>query len=831
MRSGLPTFAKRSSRERARRSRRSAAGEGWIDTARSRASAPLGLISSHPRHAGLAALVVGLGGPGALGGPLSPEAVLLAAAGLLAACALGGAPRLGLACAALVVVGTALGTARLAEIDADRLALAPSHLEARAVLLELPRRSPLGSVAEVQVTNGNASGARLLARAADDVRWPADADIGTELEITGFAHPVDPQPGAEVDWAAHLERQGIAGEVEVEAVSSTGAGRAGLVGAIDRARVRAEDALAAGVSEPNAALIRGMVLGQDEAIDPLVRDDFRASGLAHILAVSGQNVVLLGLLALPLLAALRAPPQARLAILMALITAYVPLAGAGPSLQRAGVMGAAGLVALAAGRPASRWYALLLAAAVTLALNPRVCGDPGWQLSFAAVTGILVLGTTVRAALAGLPRLLAEGVTLTVCATLATAPLLAHHFGQVSVASLPANLIALPAVAPAMWLGMAQVAVAQLGGVAAPLADSATVIVAALGAVNDVLLTYITTVAARFAEPSWAQVEVGSASPALVAVAYAAIAAGSLGVRPLSRRVGPTTSTLFGRLRTAPRGTRRALAIAVVAATPALVAAATGPGDPPEDLTISFLDVGQGDATLVQHPDGGSILIDGGPAEARAYRLLRDAGVERLDLVIATHASADHHGGLVEVLEHIPVDLLLDGGDGTADPEFRTMLAEAERRGVRTVAASVGQTLAVGALTVEVLSPAPRSSGPAPEDPNPRAVTAIVSAGGFELLASGDAESPSLAPLDLPDVDLLKVPHHGSADEGLAELLDRLRPEVAAIGVGEDNTYGHPAPTTLEALRDAGSAVYRTDLDGTVTVTVAGGEMEVATDP
>ena len=122
-----------------------------------------------------------------------------------------------------------------------------------------------------------------------------------------------------------------------------------------------------------------------------MRDDFRDSGLAHLLAVSGQNVMLLAALALPLLAAAGPGPRARTAALLGLIALYVPLAGAGPSLQRAGIMGAAGLVAVAAARPASRSYALLLAAAVTLALNPRAAGDPGWQLSFAAVAGILWL--------------------------------------------------------------------------------------------------------------------------------------------------------------------------------------------------------------------------------------------------------------------------------------------------------------------------------------------------------------------------------------------------------------------------------------------------------
>ena len=242
----------------------------------------------------------------------------------------------------------------------------------------------------------------------------------------------------------------------------------------------------AGMASADGALLRGMVLGQDEAIDTALRDDFRDSGLAHLLAVSGQNVMLLATLALPALMLAGLGLRARLAALVALIALYVPLAGAGPSLQRAGVMGIAGIVAMAASRPASRAYALLLAAAATLAWNPRSWTDPGWQLSFAAVAGILAIGVPMSRGLrrvaealvaprgtlersgpprdrsAALPiappgvpvlaalRLLADGVAITVSATVATAPLLAHHFGSVPLAGLLANLLALPAVADCM---------------------------------------------------------------------------------------------------------------------------------------------------------------------------------------------------------------------------------------------------------------------------------------------------------------------------------------------------------------------------------------------
>src|SRR6185436_13989403 len=242
---------------------------------------------------------------------------------------------------------------------------------------------------------------------------------------------------------------------------------------------------------------------------------------SHLLAVSGQNVMLLVALAMPLLALVRLGPAGRGLALMALIAVYVPLAGAGPSLQRAGVMGAAGIAAMTLSRPASRWYALLLAAATTLALNPRVSADHGWQLSFAAVAGILVLGRPLGAALArageqlipvaapashpraarsshlkrALVRGLADGVAITFAATLATGPLVAFHFGAVPLAGLVANLLALPAVAPAMWLGMVKAALGIVGGVAPP----ARAVAELLGPPARIPLAYLEGLAERCA--------------------------------------------------------------------------------------------------------------------------------------------------------------------------------------------------------------------------------------------------------------------------------------------------------------------------------------------
>jgi competence protein ComEC len=321
-------------------------------------------------------------------------------------------------------------------------------------------------------------------------------------------------------------------------------------------------------------------------------------------------------------------------------------------------------------------------------------------------------------------------------------------------------------------------------------------------------------------------------SGAAVAAVYAALALAAVLLNRTAARLDDRLPLWGSSWQALPRARRRALATALLTATfVAATAMLSGP-DWPGRLTVRFLDVGQGDATLIQHPDGTAVLFDGGPPEGGVVRLLRRAGVQRLALVVATHASRDHHGGLPAVLRRFPVDTLLDGGDGTADPSFRALLRLAGERGVRHVraAAPLTFTLAKGDLRISVLSPPPRPPGPAPGDPNHRAVVAIVSSRGFDVMLSADAESEALLPLDLPDVEAIKVPHHGSADPGLPEILERLRPEVAGIEVGLHNTYGHPAPSTLAALRHARVATYRTDRDGSVTLTPAGAGLRVETE-
>jgi competence protein ComEC len=592
-------------------------------------------------------------------------------------------------------------------------------------------------------------------------------------------------------------------------------------------RARAEVGLGQGMPAREAELARGFVLGEDAGIDPQTKEDFRRSGLSHLLAVSGENVTLLALLGTVLLGALGIGLRERLLWLIGLIAVYVPLAGAGPSIQRAAVMGVAGLVATLAGRRASRLYALALALAVTLMVDPGVAADVGWQLSFAAVAGILLLAGPLREALSARlgagpwRRALAEGIAVTVAATLATAPLIAFHFETLSTTTLAANVLAMPAVAPAMWLGMLSAAAAQLPGI--PLE--------ALNGLDALLLAYIAQVAAWCAGPGWAEVHVHLGAAGLVG-SYLGLAAVVVAIPRMrlrrrlraARRRGEGSAERRWR---APGGAVAALPAAIALAALVLAAVAGGGGGagsgPVGGLRIEVLDVGQGDAILLQPARAAAVLVDGGPPGDGLAGKLRDAGVERLGAAVITHDQSDHAAGVEELLGDFPVARLIYGRLG------RQSLLAARAAGVTPVQVAAGGEVRSGSLRLEVLWP-PETllAEPAPDaDPNQLALVLLVRWRDFTMLLSADAEAEAV-PIDPGPVDVLKVAHHGSDDAGLGALLDRTRPRLAVISVGAGNPYGHPTAGTLATLARHRVRTLRTDRDGTVVIDVSRGRIEVS---
>ena len=691
--------------------------------------------------------------------------------------------------------GWALGSARVAAIDRGALDLAAgTAVTATGQIASVPRRAD-GTIRFPLATPDG----RLMVEASEPI---PDLPVGRVVRAAGEI--ADPEP-----WrAAELERLGIRDVLHARSVALTGRRRDGVMGALDGVRDRAEAALERGTAPQAAALLRGFVLGQDDRIDPATVEEFRRSGLAHLLAVSGQNVVLLALLAGALLAALDVPLRARLVWILVAIAVYVPVAGAGPSIQRAGVVGAAGIVAALASRPRSRWYALVLAAAVTLTLNPRATGDVGWQLSFAAVAGILLWARPIADRIgtgSALRSGVAEGAAVTVAATVATLPLMAHHFEAVSVVTVVANLLALPAVAPVMWLGMLAGAAGQVTWLP----------VEPLTWLAGVLAGYIAQVGSWFAAPTWATATVSLGLPGLAA-AYLGVGLGMLlALRWSSRR---------RRLRAPWR--RPSLGMAAIVAVLALGALAGrgSAGDPanPPGLRLTALDVGQGDAILLEPADGAPVLVDAGPAEANVADRLIDRGVERLAAVVATHGQSDHAGGIGEVIERLrPGRLVLAA-------RHRSLGAVAGENGIPTRRVAAGDVLRSGGLSLEVMWPPPELLAPGlrHDDPNRLSLVLLARWRGFEALLTGDTEAEAVD-LRTGPVEVLKIAHHGSADSGLGALLEAADPQLALISVGEDNPYGHPAPSTLTELRDHGVPILRTDHAGELAIEVSGGRWSI----
>ena len=650
-------------------------------------------------------------------------------------------------------------------------------------------------------------GTDLLLDLEDAARPPA---VGARLRVSGRLRPAA-RGGAPGWWRRWLARQGIAARMRPGEVMAVGR-RGGLAGLRDRWRGWAAEHAGADLGGDRGELVRGMALGGGSGLSEGAAAAFRDAGLWHLLAVSGQNVTVVAVASLALLGALGARRRPAVAGAAAVMAAYCLACEGGASVARAGIVGGLGLVAELRSSPRERWYLLLAGLALLLAHQPRAIGDPGLQLSFAAVAGLFAIAPPLAAWWRGwVPGRVADLAAMAAAAGLATAPVLVWQFGRLSLAGLALNVVAVPLAAPVVVLALGGMAVSAV----LPAAGVALAWAAGLGA--GALLAAARVAAAV---PGAAVDVPARMAPLLVPLALAPpLVALALGGGPAAARA-----------RALPWRALAVLAIAVALAGWAL--ARPGPPPPwPASAAVTALDVGQGDAILVRSPEGAAAMFDAGPpgaGEAPALRALRRLGVRRLDALAITHDSLDHVGGAVDVLGAMPVGALLhppEPVDGFA-PAARAVISEARARGVPVRELRAGSRIAVGRWGLRVLSPA--RARPRDADPNPDSLVALASAGGLDVLLTADAESGALAPVATAPVDVLKVSHHGSEDPGLAALLGRLRPRVALISAGEGNPFRHPRPETLAALAGRGVATWRTDLSGDVTVTAARGAVAVS---
>lgn len=583
------------------------------------------------------------------------------------------------------------------------------------------------------------------------------------------------------------------------------------------------------LSDPQAALLSGILLGNDNGMPPELEDAFQATGMTHIIAISGFNIAIL----IAILVGVSEPLLPRRAALLVAVTGvalYTVLVGADASVVRAAIMGAIFLIASRLlGRPNFAYASLFFAGFLMTLANPMTLWDVGFQLSFTATLGLMLYADPFtqwtrrrlqryldRELVERIMGVISEAVLITLAAQVLTLPLMIAYFDQVSLVSLLANAFILPAQPGVMvWGGLA-----TLGGMVAPPLGQLFAWVAWL------FLSYTIALVRLFAAVPLAVVPVNAPWTAVV-VLYVLIAA----LTWLAKRPSEERLLLWERLRAqVQHNFLRRVALSGGVLTVLLVGG-WGFTQPDGRLHIVFFDVGQGDATFIQTPSGRQILIDGGyyPSVLND-RLGRQMPFwdKEIDLVVATHPDADHVSGLVDVFDRYRVGQLITNGDALGESAvYDAVLQAAESHGTPIRVAVAGETISVGdGVRLEVLHPYP---GFGSESRNEKSVSMRLVYEEFTFLFTGDAEQQgeqamlqSGRPLQAL---VFKAGHHGSASSSSQPFLAAIRPQIIIVSAGADNRFGHPAPEMLQRAYDAGAAVLRTDELGTIAVMSNGQEM------
>jgi len=591
-----------------------------------------------------------------------------------------------------------------------------------------------------------------------------------------------------------------------------------------RARGRVGAAIDRALQDPAAAVVRALVIGDKGRLSAALREAFARTGTAHLLAVSGMHLAIVAggafWIATRLLVlagcGLGGAPLSRLAApaSLAMAAVYVGLTGGAVSTVRAFVMAGVVVGGLVARRRASALVALLSALGVLVDADPEALRDRSLQLSFASVAAILAVmsrlrGTRVGAVMnpeahasrpAGLSaRLcawLVAGVAASLAASLATAPLGAHYFGMVSLVGVPANLVVGP------LLGVGSLGLGLLGAIGIDAVPGLSqVCFVAAGALVDAA----TAVVEEWGGWRWAAVEAHLRGGWMVAAAVTAVAGSLL----------PSAAVR--------RGARLGAVL--------LVAIAWWCTAPPAGVRVAFLDVGQGDAAVVEASSGAAWVIDAGGLGGRfdtgagvVLPALTVAGVRRVAAVVLSHADRDHYGGMRAVVLGSSPDEFWWNGRGSESSGFRALLAALEERGVTPRAPAAPRRWAAGA-GVEWVVLHPR--GPAATlSSNDASLVVRMRYGATRVLFPGDVERRGERALLGSGRDLaatvLKVPHHGSRSSSTPAFVNAVRPALAVASAGAFNRFGFPAPEVAGRYRRGGAHFRSTGRWGEVMLTSDG---------
>ena len=650
-------------------------------------------------------------------------------------------------------------------------------------------------------------------------RYPVHP-YGTRLQLQGELRPPADHP--KYDIRDRLAREGILSEMawtDMEVLDHDGGSP--FYRAIYAVKDRARAVILSQLPEPHAALLTGILLGDDSGMPAELAEQFRTIGMTHIIAISGFNIAILAAI---LLRGSRPIVGPRWSAWVAIggVAIYTILVGADPAVVRAAIMGGIFIFAgRVMGRPSFAPAGLMSAIIVMTLVEPAIIWSIGFQLSVAATLGLMLYvdpwkrWTEASArrfisplAARRLARFLAEIFIATLAALVLTMPLIVFHFEQLSIISPLANLFILPAQPGVMTWGI----LSTLTGMAIPIVGQG------LAWVSWLFLEYTIGRVRFFASLPVTSVGV-NLSPAVLIALYIVI----FGLTWLAK-IGPD------RRRDAflwlGQNVTRRLALAG-SATVAVLAVSWALDQPDGRLHVAFFDVRQGDATFIQTPSGRQILVDGG-----AYPTLLNDHLGReipfwdrdIDLVIVTHPDADHTAGLPGVFDRYDVGRLITNGQSGDEGSYQALLDAAADHQVPVYSALAGQTIIIeDGVQIEILNPtSPQPPGAEPQHDNDQSVALRLLYGDFSLLLTGDAGAAAERAMINNGRDLTslvyKAGHHGAKSSSSLALLDAVRPQVMVVSAGAGNRYGHPDGDVLSRATEVGAAVLRTDELSTIKV-------------
>ncbi|MFO7773870.1 MAG: DNA internalization-related competence protein ComEC/Rec2 [Dehalococcoidia bacterium] len=672
---------------------------------------------------------------------------------------------------------------------------------------------------------------------------------GDVLTIAGKLETPPQVP--DFDYGDYLARQGIYSVIYYPGVEVLASGQGFKpLQWIYSLRQQLSVSFARALPEPQGSLAQGILLGLRGNIPDSLYHAFSRTGTAHLLAISGlhMSIILAMFLSFGILVFGR---RRGIYIWVALtsIWIYALLAGMRPPLIRAATMGSLFLIAEYLGRQRSAIIALAFAAAVMVGIQPHLLWSVSFQLSFSAMAGLVLLfpyfqawgrkGITAlfrdRQVLATTGSMIADVFAASLAAVVAVWPLIAYNFGVVSLVTLPATFLSLPAL-PFIIVTAALVALAGLFTLFAA---------QILGWLSWLFLSYLVIVVQSFDALPYSSLEV-TAVAAWHVWGYYAILAGVIAFLNHRKQLADFSSRLTSGMKSAaeaiPKPCSRFSAKWLV--PPLLVIAIlvwsvvlTMPGD---KLHVSFLDVGQGDAILIQTPKGQNILIDGGPDSQRINLELSKKlpfWDRTIDLVVCTQPQADHVTGLVDVLQRYEVKQVLEPGVPYHSSVYREWLRIIEGKGIEYKVARAGQEIDLGnGIKIEILNPPSQFFQGTSCDIDNNGIVLKLTWNRVSFLFTADIREEAEFELIMQRASLkstvLKVSHHGSMTSTTWQFLAAVDPEVAVISAGADNPFGHPSPEVVERLIDrlGEDTVYRTDKQGTIELITDGERLWVKTE-